>query len=159
MIQSNSARPPESPTVRHSVGRVVRDVLTLVELQGQLLKSDACEFTEQSVRPVALFAAGSLLLLATVPVCLLAIAEGLVAAGVWRGLAYGLVALASVALAAGMTAWAWGRLRGMPPLFARSRQELAENIALIKDSLKDRPFPVTHRPEEYHHDRFHQHPS
>ncbi len=73
----------------------------------------------------------------TVPVCLLAIAEGLAAAGLSRAAAYAVVAVASMVVAIGMTTWAWRRFRKIPPAFARSREELLQNITWIKDTVKD----------------------
>ncbi len=135
MIRTNYARVPESGTIRQNVGHVVQDIVALAELQGELFRSDAREMTEQIARPVAVFTVSALLLSATVPVCLLAIGEGLAAAGVPRAAAYALVATASIVAGAGMATWAWRRFRTIPPAFARSREELAQNIAWIKGTL------------------------
>ncbi len=149
MIQPNSAPtadhgyvvPDEyvvpAKTVRQSIGHVVRDLTNLAELQGRLFRSDAREISEQVKRPLAVFLAGSLLFLATVPVALLAIVQSLVAMGLPQAAAYGLVAVTSLTATAGLAAWAWRRLRAMPPAFARSREELMRNIAWIKDAVED----------------------
>jgi hypothetical protein len=117
---------------------MLQDLAALAELQGQLFKSDAREVTEQIARPMAFFAAGMLLAAATLPVCLLALAEGLVAAGVPRAGAYAIVAVGALVVAAGLTLWAWRRFRRIPPAFTRSREELMQNIAWIKDAARGR---------------------
>jgi hypothetical protein len=137
MIQQNTAKPPGAETVRQSAARVVQDVMALAELQGQLFKSDTREIAERIARPVIVFAAGSLLFLATLPVCLLAIAQGLIAAGVPQAAAYASVAAASMVVAVAMATWAARRLRRVPPAFARSREELTQNIVWIKGAVRD----------------------
>lgn len=138
MIRPNTFdEAPESETVRQSIGQVVNDFVALAELQGLLFKSDAREIAEQIVRPVVVLAAGVLLFAATVPVCLLAIAEGLVAGGASRAAALVLAAVLGVIAAAGMGTWAWWRLHRMPPAFAHSREELVRNISWFKDALRD----------------------
>ena len=92
----------------------------------------------------ALGAAG-VLLAATIPVGLAAIAEILTAAGLPRWAAYLIVAIASAVVAAIMAAWAWHGLRTMPAPFVRSRDELAQNIASLKEALKGRTAPFTRR--------------
>ncbi len=116
---------------------MARDVTTLAELQGQLFRSDAREISQRIGRPLAAFLAGSLLFVTTVPVALLAIVQSLVAMGLPQAAAYGLVAVTSLTATAGLAAWAWRRLRAMPPAFARSREELMRNIAWIKDAVED----------------------
>jgi hypothetical protein len=156
MIEPSSERAPESETVRQSVGHVVHDIITLVELQGQLFESDAREVGERIARPVIVFAAGTLLFVATVPVCLLTIAEGLVASGVSRAAAYALVAVTSMVAAAGMAAWAWQRFRRMPSGFVRSYEELTYNWSWIKESLNKLACEPAQPREEFNYDRFQQ---
>ncbi len=59
MIRPSFAKAPESETIRQNVGHVVRDVVALAELQGQLFESDAREFSEHVARPVAVFTLGA----------------------------------------------------------------------------------------------------
>ena len=141
MIQSNSAQASATETVRQSVSQVLRDLLTLAELQARLIQSDTRECVARLGRPAAVLAAGAMLLAATVPACLAAIAEGLVAAGVPRAIALMLVALAGVATATGMVTWAWRRIRTMPAAFARSREELIENFTWLKEAMPDHNSP------------------
>ena len=76
MIQSTSEA-TESGTVRQSVGKVVHDVVTLAELQGRLFQSDSREFAVRIARPLAVFLGGMVFGAATVPIALVAIADGL----------------------------------------------------------------------------------
>jgi hypothetical protein len=136
MIQFNSAKAAEPESVRQSIGHMVEDIIILGELQARLFQSDAREITGQIMRPLVILAGGISLFLATVPVGLLAIAHCLVAAGVPLAAAYGLVAVASLVVAAGMGAWAWRRFRRLPPAFARSRDELRQNVSWITAAVK-----------------------
>ena len=137
MIRLKSREATDSETVRQSIGHVVHDIMSLVELQGRLFQSDTREIMERLAPPAAFFAAGILLFAAAVLLCLLAIVQCLIAAGVPAGAAYGLVAIASLAVAAGLAAWAWQRFRKLPRAFARSQEELASNLSWIKDALND----------------------
>jgi hypothetical protein len=133
LVQEANARAETEP-VRQSIRRVFHDVVTLAGLHGQLLRSDVQEINEHIWGPITVFVVGSLLLVATLPIALLAIIQALAAAGLSETAAFGAVAVISLAIAAGMMAWAWQRLRAMPPAFARSREELAQNINLISNA-------------------------
>ena len=136
MIRFNSAQANGPETVRQSIGHMAEDIATLAELQARLFQSDARESMGRIVRPLAVLAAGAALFVATIPVCLLAIAGGLVTVGVPQAPAYGLVAVASLLAAAGMAAWACRRFRELPPGFTRSREELVQNATWIKNAVK-----------------------
>ena len=84
--------------------------------------------------PALLSAAAAMLLLGAIPVALAAIAMGLIAAGLPAGAAYAIVAVVSIIAAALLAVWAWNRYRAISAAFARSRQELANNIAWIKNA-------------------------
>jgi len=144
MIQMNPTKTSESETITHSAGQVVRDIMTLVELQVKLFRNDVGDTAARFLRPAAIFMAGVLLLLATIPVCLLAIAQVLMAIGLPAVAAYTLVALISLIVAGAMAVWAWQRFRTMPPAFTRSREELAQNIAWIKYAVTN----VTKKPQD-----------
>lgn len=146
MITRMPLKAEASESVVQSIGRVFHDVVTLAELQGRLFQSDAREIGERIVRPLAMFLMGSLLFLGAVPVGLLAIIQCLIAAGLSHAVAYGLVAVVSLAGAAGMVAWAWWRLHGMPRAFARSQEELAYNLFWIREAFKE----LASKPEQEH---------
>ncbi len=151
MIQLNSPAGPESETVRQTAQHVMRDLVTMGELQIRLFKSDAMEFAARSGRLAGVFAAGIVLLLVAVPLLVVAIAEGLVAAGLPRAAAYAIMAILAAAGGGGMMAWAWQGFRKIPLLFVRSRQELRENIASLKDALQasSQTPPNHHRKQNY----------
>ncbi len=134
MIQSNS-QVSQSETVTQSASQVVHDIVSLAELQAQLFKSDAQESVAGLMRPVVMFAIAGLLLLAALPICLVAIALGLIALGLPSPAAFALVALAALCAAAGMALWARRRVKELPAAFSRSQEELVRNIAWIKDAV------------------------
>ena len=70
MIQTNSGKTAAADTVGKSLGHVAHDIMTLAELQVRLLQIDFRAATARWIRPCAVFAAGVVLLLATLPVCL-----------------------------------------------------------------------------------------
>jgi len=148
MIQFNSAQANGSESVRQSIGYVVEDITALVGLQGRLFQMDARDIAGQMVRPLAVLVAGGLLFVATIPVGLLAIAEGLVAVGVPQAAAYGLVAAASLLTAAGMVTWACRRFGELPLAFTRSREELLQNVSWVKNLVKC----LAGKPEQLHGD-------
>src|SRR5271165_3244741 len=148
MIQMNSTKTSESKTVTQSVGQVVHDIVALAELQVQLFKSDALETGQRFMQPMAVFTLGILLLLATIPVCLIAVALGLVAVGLTPVAAFALVAIISIVAAGALTAWAWLRFHAMPAAFARSQEELARNITWIKDAVMDLTAKPQHSPDD-----------
>ncbi len=87
--------------------------------------------------PVAVFTAGLVPLLAAIPLCLVAIALGLVAAGLPPVEAYALVAGLSLVAAATMVLWARQTIGKLPAAFARSREEFARNVAWVKNVFTD----------------------
>jgi len=155
MIQMNSTPTSESKTVTQSLGRVVHDIVTLAELQVQLFKSDALEALERFFRPLAVFALGILLFLGAIPVCLIAIALGLVALGLPPVPAYALVAVTSMIAAGALATWAWQRFQQLPAGFARSQEELTRNITWVKDAVTDLAAKPPHPPEDLRTKRVH----
>ena len=138
MIRPNLPKAPELETIGQNVGHVFEDLVALAEsCSGNFSEVMPAKSGSES-RPVAVFMLGMLLLAGTVPVCLLAIAEGLVVAGVPRAAAYAVVIVASLVVAAGMVLWAWQRFRRMPSAFARSREELVQNIHWIERAVMER---------------------
>jgi hypothetical protein len=134
---------PESPSHRFSrkASRVARDVLTIVELQGQLLLRDLADIRSGAIVGTIACLAGVVLLVAAVPI-------GLAGAGIWIASIWDLgpgpglvgatvVACLLAALLLGAGSW---QIRRRVTL-ARSRTELAENIALLKSMLNDLSHP------------------
>jgi hypothetical protein len=123
--------------VRHGVRHLTRDVITLVELQSQLLKVDLRNWLKMSLVPgIALFAVGSLIALASLPLLLLSGAHYLAEAAA-ISLAASLLIVGGggvlVALLIALTGWlAIRRGRGA---FERFRVELEQNVAWLKQVL------------------------
>jgi hypothetical protein len=136
MIGHNGSKRPTSEPLRRSAGEVVRDVAALAELQIELMKIDGREAARAVARPLGVLAAAALLVVVALPLVLVALAEWLVAsAGLSRAAGYGIVAAASLAIAAIAAEAARRRLKNRPSAFRRSQDELARNIAWIKNAL------------------------
>ena len=115
-----------------SVTEFVNDITTLAELQLKLTAVDAREAVGRAVVPAALVGAGLVLLLGSLPVVLLGVADLLVSAGMaqgWARLLTGLGALVVAGVLAALSAPALARSLGS---FRRSSEELARNVAWVK---------------------------
>lgn len=148
--QTTMSASPESPSHRFSrkAARVARDVTTIIELQIRLLARDLAEMRRGALVGTAACVAGMGLLLAALPL-------GLAGVGIWIAAAWdlgpgpGLVGatVAACVLAAGlMFAGAWHLRRRVT--LERSRSELAENIALLKNLLNELSHPQQGSPED-----------
>lgn len=141
---------PESPSHRFSrkASRVARDILTIVELQGRLLMRDLADARRGAMVGTLACILGVGLLLAALPL-------GLAGTGIWiaaiwdLGPGPGLIGatvfaclLAAILLGAGY----WHASRRVT--LARSREELAENIALLKNMLNELSHPSAANSEE-----------
>jgi hypothetical protein len=131
--------PNASPSgeIRHGVRQLARDVVTLVELQAELLEVDVRDWLRKSVVPMLIFgAAAAVMGLASIPVLLLAFANWLAAATELSTAAAMLIAAASgLAVAAVCGAIAWARMKKGGRTFTRFRIELARNIRWLKHVL------------------------
>jgi hypothetical protein len=132
----NGRLPDQDASVTRSISGLIHDVLDLSELQARLLAVEARAAKEAVRTGVILFAGGSVVALAAIPVALLSLAEALVAYAGWSRTA-GLLAASAAGLAIALTLIMTGLryLRGDVVAFPRSRQELARNIAWIKSGL------------------------
>lgn len=134
---------PESPSHRFSrkASRVARDILTIVELQGRLFLRDLADMRRGAL-------VGTLACLLGVGLLLAAIPLGLAGGGIWiaaiwdLGPGPGLVGatVATCLLASAMLGAGYWHLRRRITL-VRSRDELAENIALLKKLLNELSHP------------------
>jgi len=145
MVDQTSLDPPWSPPqgngkgtsaaagVRDGVGDLVHDIVSLAELQAELLGLDARESVEKAKSPLVMLAVGGVLALGAVPVLLLALGEALHSFADWdRSLAYLVSGLVGTVIG-GVLVWAASRKAGdVIGVFMRSRVELAENIRWIK---------------------------
>lgn len=113
------------------------DLLTLVELQCQLLFVDIAEGKSKSILPLILIVSGCLLALAALPVLLLAFGWMLVNLGeLSQHAAFFIVSLSAIALAGGAVWGGFKLLSRAMAVLGRSRQEMRENLEWIKFALK-----------------------
>jgi hypothetical protein len=122
--------------VRDGVGELLHDVVSLGELQAQLLAVDARESVQHAKLPIALVAIGAVLGLGCVPVLLLAMGEAFYELLDWpRSLSY-LASGVIAALAGGLLLWLGiGKFNAVIGVFKRSSEELSENVRWVKYAL------------------------
>lgn len=133
-----------TPAPARSMGRSVRqlssDVITLMELQAELLQVDVREWVQSFIRPLIALIAGGIILLATAPVALVSfgylLAEKtelplwgamMTSAGIGIGLA---------AISAGIGVWLLKKDRRMLHRFS---PELRKNVQWLKETLRSSP--------------------
>ncbi len=119
------------------IGEFAQNVLTLAELQSQLLAADVREFGRQVFVPGAVLLCGVALALACFPLALVALALWLVevfaisyAAGFSIALGVGTVASTVMCL------MGWHQVHGHVTVLRRSQQELVRNLRWIKKVLE-----------------------
>ncbi|MHB8903466.1 MAG: phage holin family protein [Thermoguttaceae bacterium] len=137
MIQHNNgfrSGTHSSPTA--SVGRVIRRVIELAELQAELLKVDARDGLKALVVPVLMLAIALAMAMGSIPVLLLALAEMLQGLGLSEGLSLLLAAVVGMAVAAGTAWFGWKAIRKAATAFERSKVELRNNVTWFRDALK-----------------------
>jgi uncharacterized membrane protein YqjE len=112
------------------------DVTNLVELQARLAALDLRDATQRATMPAGLVAGGLMLLLGSIPVALLGIAELLVV-GFRMQRAWALILTAGVAIAIGVLSALIGlpRLKSSFESLRRSREEFVRNVAWVKTIL------------------------
>ena len=138
-----NGRPPLPPVELGASGKaLLGDLTELAELQAKLLAADAKIAARRSAASVALLVGGAVLAAAGLPVLLVALGYGLVAAGLpaWAGF---LIAAAVGVAAGGLLAWlGWRGLGRAAGTFRRSGDAFSQNVAWVKQSLSGDP----HRP-------------
>jgi len=127
------------PDVAGSVSGLTHDVIELGELQSQLLMLDLKKSSQRARTCFILATIGICLLLGSIPVALLALAEVLVEQLDWtRSAALGVAFLAGLVLSAIFAGAGYAMLRSGLFSLQRSRKELHNNIAWIKATLRNR---------------------
>lgn len=124
-----------APGVRH----IARSVIELTELQVALLRIDSRVALERIIRTIALAVAGSSLVIAAIPIALLALAEWIHTAMGWT-MALSELGAAGVGIVVAIVVLlaARGSFRTSLNSFERSTQELSRNVEWLKSSLADR---------------------
>ena len=138
-----SGSTPELPNgVAKDMGELTHDIVSLAELQFELFIGDCRNGLKGLMIPVTLLLWAAIVAASTIPLALICIAEVLVqAAGLSRAVAFLIAATGGIIAATALGIAGWYHIRGVGYVFARSREELARNIAWIKHALK-RPAPV-----------------
>jgi uncharacterized membrane protein YqjE len=132
----NVATNGNGPGVVGSIADFGNDVATLIELQAKLAALDLKECKTRAVVPLIVAAAAAVLMLASLPVVLLGVADliarALNIAPGWAMLLTGLAALA----VAGLVGWLSVKeiTRSLEPL-RRTNEELVRNLAWIRTVL------------------------
>ena len=144
MIGANRPTGEGSPAPAHSMGRSVRqlggDVLTLMELQAELLQVDVREWVQSFIRPLVALLVAAIILLATIPVALISLGFLLATTTklpLWgammtaAGVAIGLAAISAV-----IGVWLLKKDRRMLHRFST---ELRKNVHWLKETLRSSP--------------------
>lgn len=123
--------------IRLGVRHLARDIVTLLELQSQLLKVDLRNWLKGSLAPgVVILATAGLLAIASLPLLLFSLAY-YVAGSTELGLAASLLIVGGggllIALVAMLAGWAAIRRGGVA--FERFQVELSQNVAWLKQVL------------------------
>lgn len=136
MSEKNGATHFPPRTVARNVGQFAHDVVSLAELQTELLKVDAEDYLKRTAKPLIALAITVVVALGCVPMALATLALGLVQAGLQTWLAF-LIATATgliIASVSGIAGWLW--INKSFDAFRRSRQEFRSNLTWIKLALK-----------------------
>ncbi|TWU14511.1 hypothetical protein CA54_33780 [Symmachiella macrocystis] len=126
--------PPRS--VARNVGQFAHDVVSLAELQTELLKVDAEDYLKRAAKPLIAWTVTVVVALGCVPVALATLALGLVQAGLQTWLAFLIATVTGLIIASvsGIVGWLW--MSKSFDAFRRSRQEFRSNLTWIKVALK-----------------------
>ena len=136
----NGSTPAPPNGVAQGMGDLTHDIVSLAELQFELLRNDCREGTKGMVVPVVLLLVAGIVALGTVPTVLLLMAEILIqVAGLSRASALSIAALSGFLAAVALGVVGWSRIRGVGRVFQRSREEWIRNLNWIKLALKGSP--------------------
>jgi hypothetical protein len=135
------------PTMRRSLRQLGSDVVTLCELQGELLQVDVREWMRACTVPIALILVTALLGLASFPVLLVGLAYGLREWTEWP--LWGCFLSASgaglgAAVLCGLVAVRL--LRRDARILSRSSAELRRNVRWLKEVLSSPASAARHQP-------------
>ncbi len=132
----NTNEPSPATGVGRNLAGLMHDLITLGELQCQLVVVDLRDARTQSIVPLLMILGGLLFAMGTIPVILLGIGWALVnLVGVSEGMAFLSVSLIALAIALSTAWWGWKKLNAAVAVVKRSQRELRENVRWIKKSL------------------------
>lgn len=137
----NGAKPRMSSTagVKRNLTGLGIDLLSLAELQFQLLQLDLRDTRSQSRLPLMLLGMGVLLAFGALPIFLLAIGWSLIhLAGLPEHLAFLAVGSAGLLIAIGVLWCGWRTFWSALEPLKRSQQEFQDNMRLMNQALRRR---------------------
>lgn len=121
---------------------LAHDALELAELQAQLLKMDAKATSKRIQLTAVLVVVGLVVLLSSLPVALIAVAETIAAqSSLGIPAAYAVATVSALLLSAVLIGIGYWRLKSGITTFERSSQEFRKNMEWIKSSLKQSEHP------------------
>jgi len=136
----NGSTPAPPNGVAQGMGDLTHDIVSLAELQYELVRNDYRAGMKGLLTPVVLLLGAGIVALGTVPVALLLMAEILIqVAGLSRASALSIAALSGFLAAVALGVVGWSQLRGVGRVFQRSREEWIRNLNWIKLALKGSP--------------------
>jgi hypothetical protein len=125
--------------VASSFSELTHNAIELAELQAQLFRLDVKETSQSAGISIGLMIGSACVLLGTIPVVLIAIAQLLVEKLAWSPSAgYGVAALIGIVASIGIAAAAYTRFSSGIATMKRSREELNRNVAWLKSNLRSR---------------------
>jgi hypothetical protein len=137
-----NGKPKSEPNVVSSFSELAHDVVELAELQGKLFRLDAAATGRAMRSGGALLVLGIGLLLGTIPILWLTVAEALVEFAGWsRTLSLGIAGVLGLAVACTAAITGYWKLQTMFSSFQRSQEEFSRNVEWIKASLRHHPAP------------------
>jgi len=129
----------EQPNVASSFSGLGHDAIELAELQAKLFSLDVKETTKSAGVSIALVIGSACVLLGSIPVLLIALAQLLVEQLGWsQAASYGVAAFVGILVSVGICAAAWARFSIGMATMKRSREELNRNVAWLKSNLRSR---------------------
>jgi hypothetical protein len=129
----------DQPGVASSFAELSHNAIELAELQAQLFSLDVKETSQSAGISIALVVGSVCMLLGSVPVVLIAIAQLLIEKLSWSQFAgYGVAALIGILASAGIGAAAYTRFSSGIATMKRSREEFNRNIVWLKSNLRSR---------------------
>jgi uncharacterized membrane protein YqjE len=137
-MNGNGRHRTQMPDVAGSVSGLTHDVIELAELQTQLFMLDLKKSTQKTRTCLILAVVAVCLLLASLPVALVALAALLVEQLEWsQAASLGVATLVGLVLAGIFAGAAYGIVRSGLISIRRSKDEFNRNIAWIKSTLKE----------------------
>ena len=154
---ANGHQPSPRRVMTKNVRELAHDAVTLGELQVELLKLDASDWSQRLVPPLLALAATLGVALGTLPVLLQVLAYALIEGAGWSAwLSFLVAGIAGLVLAALLGTIGWTRLRASFDVFQRSRDEMQKNVTWLKQVLSqpcEDEMPSSARPARRSFDR------